>query len=83
MVYQFDRSLLGTFCDLCHVEPSAWCSRRDDYRRCFPASLNDVAADVRTEPAMHRDAAHRIVAAVAGVVTGDVTDDPRRKQPSR
>src|SRR5215831_17814562 len=40
-----------------------------------------VATDMRTKAAMHRDAAHRIVTAVAGVVAGDVIDEPRRKQP--
>src|SRR5579884_2598865 len=40
-----------------------------------------VAADMRPEAAMHRDAVHRVVAALAGMVAGHIGDEPRRQQP--
>src|SRR5262249_33858926 len=40
-----------------------------------------VAADMGAETAMHRNAAHRVVAALSGVAAGDISNQPRRQQP--
>src|SRR5262249_45270800 len=36
---------------------------------------------MRTEPAVHRDAAHRLIAALASVAAGDISDQPGRQKP--
>src|ERR1700720_2805693 len=53
--------------------------RRTD--RAEAADAVAVAANMRAEAAMHRDAAHRVVAAIAGVAARHVADETRRLQP--
>ena len=49
--------------------------------RAEAADALALAADMRPEPAMHRGARHRLVAALAGVVLRDIGDEARRQQP--
>src|SRR5271166_443502 len=49
--------------------------------RAEPADAVAVAADMRPEPAMHRDTGHRVVAALPGMAAADIADEPRRQQP--
>ena len=49
--------------------------------RAKAANAVTVAADMRSQTAMHRNAAHRVVAAIAGVVACHIGDQPRRQQP--
>src|SRR5215475_15437188 len=52
--------------------------RADRTETADPVAL---ATHMRTEPAMHRDAAHRVVAALPGVAAGDISNQPGRQQP--
>src|SRR5262245_57619330 len=52
--------------------------RADRTETADPVAL---AAYMRTEPAVHRDAAHCVVAALPGVAVGDISNQPGRQQP--
>src|ERR1700757_1249914 len=54
------------------------------FRRADRAEAADpvaLAAYMRTEAAMHWNAAHRVVATLSGVAARDIGDQPRRQQP--
>src|ERR1700756_2040365 len=56
----------------------------EGFRRADRAETADpvaLPAHMRTEPAMHRNAAHRVVAALTSVAPCDISYKPRRQQP--
>src|SRR5215510_3117879 len=52
--------------------------RADRTETADPVAL---ATHMRAEPAVHRNAAHRVVAALPGVAAGDISNQPGRQQP--